>query len=213
MHLSVITMASIVLGLFLKQTFKSDWFEFAGLITGVVGVYLVAVEHIINWPAGLVNVALQGYVFFTGRLFADMSLQVFFFILGIQGWYLWLRGGTNHSSLKIATIPFVWWLWIGMTMILGTAIYVPIITHFKGAVPFVDSVLTVASIIAQLLLNAKKIENWILWILVDIAYVPLYISRGFYSFAVLYALFLGLAVAGLYNWIKTYRQESATAPV
>ena len=227
--LAVVSFAAIAIGLWLHYQYKGDWWEFAGFVTGVVGVYLVAVEHIINWPVGLANVSIYGWVFFQARLFADMSLQVFFFALGVMGWIQWAKGGKKKdlfdanvadspyprelpqdrtpasTELKISRIPIIGWGYIAIAMVVGTAIYVPIITHFNGAAPFVDSVLTVASIIAQLLLNAKKLENWILWIIVDIVYIPLYISRHLEATAVLYFLLLVLATSGLIGWLKTYR--------
>ena len=209
LHLAIATILAVAIGLLLKRTYHGDWFEFAGFITGVVGVYLVAVEHIINWPVGLVNVAVYGYVFYSSRLFADMSLQMFYFVLGVQGWWMWARGGANSLQLRITNIPMNWWAGIAAAIFAGTALYFPVIKHFNGAAPFLDSLLTVVSIIAQLLLNVKKIENWILWIVVDIVYIPLYISRDLYSTAFLYGVLLVLAICGLIGWAKTYRAESA----
>jgi len=201
--------SSIAVGLLLRGAFKGDWFEFAAFVTGVLAVYLVAVEHIWNWPIGLINVSIFGYVFFKSNLLADMSLQLFFFVLGVQGWYHWLKGGQNKTQLKMARIPIAWWGGIAGLLLAGTAIYYPIITHFKGASPLVDSVLTVGSIIAQILLNTKRIENWIMWILIDIAYIPLYLSRNLGSAAVLYAIFLVLAICGLVTWSKAMKSLEA----
>ncbi len=208
-HLLMVLVASIAVGLFLKGAFKGDWFEFAAFVTGVLAVYLVAVEHIWNWPIGLINVSIFGYVFFKGNLLADMSLQLFFFVLGVQGWYHWLKGGHNKTQLKMTRIPPIWWGGILVLLLIGTAIYYPIVTHYKGASPLIDSVLTVGSMIAQVLLNTKRIENWIIWILVDIAYIPLYLSRNLGSAAVLYAIFLVLAVCGLVNWTKVMKATEA----
>lgn len=202
-HLFAVTILSIVVGIGLKLQFGGDWFEFAGFVTGVLGVYLVSIEHIINWPISLANVAIYAYVFFTAKLYADMSLQFFFFALGVMGWYQWARGGENKTELPVSSISRIGWMWILGLWVVGTAIYVPIITHFKGASPFLDSVLTVGSVIAQVLLNKKKLENWILWIAIDAVYIPLYISRNLYATAVLYALLLALAVSGLMNWRRT----------
>lgn len=199
----------MLIGYALKVKFGSDWWEFSAFLTGVVGVYLVAVEHMINWPVGLANVAISAWVFYKGSLFADMSLQFFFFALGVMGWWQWARGGEGKSGLSISRIPNIGWLWIVLLWATGTAIYTPIINHFGGASPLIDSALTVASILAQLLLNAKKIENWILWIIVDVIYMPLYISRHLVSMAVLYALLLVLAISGLLGWYKTLRRNLA----
>ena len=208
-----VALASSCVGLLMKAEFGGDWFEFVGLVTGVVGVYLVAIENIWNWPIGLINVTIFGYVFFASRLYADMSLQVFFFALGVMGWYAWLRGGEHQSELKISSITRVQWFQVVALWTIGTFIYFPIIRHFNGAAPFVDSSLTVASILAQILLNFKKVENWLVWITVDILYIPLYLSRGLYSTAILYFIFLGIAIHGLISWRKTFRslQEECAA--
>lgn len=208
LHLAAVIVGSTCAGLVLKARFGTDWFEFAGFVTGVVGVYLVAVEHIINWPIGIANVSIYAWVFFTSRLYADMSLQFFFFALSLHGWWKWARGGEGKATLLISKVSLSHWVGILLTWMLGTAIYLPIILHFNGAAPFIDSSLTVASIIAQLMLNLKKLENWILWIGVDTAYIYLYVSRGLVATAVLYALLLGLAVAGLNSWNRTYRTLS-----
>lgn len=205
LHLALITLASVIAGLFLKSKFGGDWYEFAGFVTGIVGVYLVAVEHIINWPVGLLNVSIYAWVFFMSRLYADMTLQIFFFVLGVLGWIQWARGGTQGAQLTISRIKPMQWLYLGGCWAVGTAIYVPIITHFNGAAPFIDSSLTVASIVAQLMTNAKKLENWIVWIVVDATYIPLYISRQLVATAVLYGIFLALAISGLIGWYRTHR--------
>ena len=207
LHLGAITVLAIGIGLALKAIYHGDWFEFAGFVTGVVGVYLVAVEHVINWPVGLVNVSVYAWVFFASRLFADMSLQVFFFALGVHGWWSWVRGGEGQKELRISRIRVLDWAFVALAWGLGTAIYYPIIKHFNGAAPFLDSSLTVASILAQILLNLKKLENWVLWIIVDIVYIPLYLSRNLVATAVLYFLLLVLAISGLVGWWATYRKS------
>jgi len=207
--LLLVSVAAVLVGLFLRWRFGGDWFEFAGFVTGVVAVYLVAKEHIINWPIGLINVSIYAYVFFQSRLYADMSLQFFFFALGVHGWYQWLRGGTQNSALTISRLNSKQWSWVAGVWVVGVAIYYPIIHHFNGAAPFIDSSLTVASILAQVLLNRKKLENWILWIIVDIVYIPLYISRGLYSTAVLYGLLQSIAIAGLVSWKRTFDASTA----
>ena len=224
LHLNAVTHGSIVMWLILRHFVASDLWEGAGFVTGVVGVYLVAVEHIINWPVGLANVAIYAWVFFTSRLYADMSLQFFFFALGVQGWWQWAKGkkgvvlerdstsdaagwAADKTTLPITRIAPIYWLLVVLSWALGTAIYYPIIRHFNGAAPFVDSSLTVSSIIAQLLLNVKKLENWIIWITVDVIYIPLYISRHLVVTAVLYSLLLALAIWGLVGWRKTFVKQ------
>lgn len=199
---------SLAVALGCRYFFRSDWFEVAGFVTGVVAVYLVAKEHIWNWPVGLMNVSLYAYVFFGARLYADMSLQFLFFTLGVIGWYVWLRGGTNQSQLQVSRLSGRHWGVVLASIAGGTAIYVPVITYSRGASPLWDSLLTVISIAAQVLLNLKKLENWVLWMVVDIAFIPLYLSRKLYPTAILYAIFLGLAIYGFLSWRKSLAEQA-----
>ncbi|MEI8282312.1 MAG: nicotinamide riboside transporter PnuC, partial [Armatimonadota bacterium] len=98
-----------------------------------------------------------------------------------------------------------------VAFVLGTSIYVPVITHFKADWIWIDSILTVTSIIAQVLVNMKKIENWILWIAVNTAYIPVYKAKGYYSLVYLSAILLVLAGIGLIKWIKAFHVETPKA--
>lgn len=207
-NLGIVTALAFLVAIFCRLHYGSDWFEFFGFVTGIVGVYLVAVEHIWNFPVGLVNVTLYGYVFFSTRLFADMSLQVFFFLLGVMGWWQWSRK-TSSGSLRVTTLSWVQRAGVVVAIAVGTLIYIPIIRHYKGNVPELDSVLTVSSIAAQLLLNAKRVENWVIWILVDIIYIWVYWHQKLEATALLYAVFLVLAIMGLVNWIRLMRSDLA----
>lgn len=207
--LFLVTLASIIVGWVLKQRYGTDWFELVGFVTGVVGVYLVAVEHIWNWPIGIVNVLVYAYVFYVGKLFGDMGLMFFFAVIQVQGWHAWLHGGEQHDALPISKMEPKEWKAIFPYAALGVVTLIPLITWMRGAAPVIDSVLTVISIAAQLMTNRKKLECWLLWILADIFYIPLYISRGFEATGLLYGIFLVLAVMGYVNWKRTMALQAS----
>lgn len=199
---------SLALAIGCHMQLGSDWYEVAGFVTGTVGVYLAAVEHIWNWPVGIANVILYSYVFWQSRLYADMTLQLLYVGLLAHGWASWLRG-TGHNTLPVTRLAARLWPVVAVAIAAGTAIYVPIIQHFKGAQPFLDSILTVASIVGQVMLNRKVIENWLVWIVADAVYIPLYISRQLYVTAILYGVFLVLAVIGWREWAATLNPSSS----
>lgn len=203
--LSVVTLLATIVGLYYYYNFKSTELEVAGFITGVVAVYLVVREDLLNWPIGLLNVIIFIPFFFQTKFYADMSLQIFYAVMQIHGWWSWKKGGQNHEPLKIRRLELTQWPWVIAAIGVGLAIYWPIIHHFKGTSPFWDSLLTVICIIAQIMLNRKILDNWILWIIADICYIPLFLSRNLVPTAILYAIFLGLAVSGYVAWRKTYR--------
>ena len=194
--------AALILGSWLKLL-PYSMMETLGFVTGAACVYLVVREHSWNFPIGIVSSILYLVVFWEERLFGDAGLQIVFVTLGFHGWYWWLRGGENRSELHVtrASARF----WIGITIFLGLSTYALkiILTRYKGSVPFLDAFTTALSLAAQYLLNNKKIENWILWIVADVIYVYVYLIKGLQLTAVLYAIFLVMCVAGLIEWRKS----------
>jgi len=179
-----------------------DFTEACGFATGAVCVWLVARQNIWNWPVGLANNVAFAVLFERARLFADMGLQGVYFILGLWGWWQWLRGGKNHSRLTISRTRRAEWFGIVVFIILGTWGLREILLRVNGAAPFWDSLTTIICLAAQYLLCLKRFENWWLWIAADIIYVPLYLHRDLPLTALLYAAFIVLCVTGIRSWRK-----------
>jgi len=177
--------------------------DFTAALAGMIGVALGIWQSVWTWPVGIVNVALTFVAFRRAGLYSDMGLQVVYLLLSIYGWYQWLRGGVGNTELKVSrTSRSAWMVLTGV----GVAIWLALGTitkQFAGAaIPYIDAATTSTSLIAQYMITRKLIENWIVWIVVDTAYVALFIWRGLYAFAVLYAVYLVLAVFGYREWKK-----------
>jgi nicotinamide mononucleotide transporter len=176
-------------------------YEILGVVFGIVSVYLTVRENIWCWPTGLVNVALFIIVFYQARLYADMGLQVLYVILCLYGWYEWLHGGSNHGPLRVSRAPRAALLGlfaggIAFAWPLGALLR----TATDASLPYFDASTASFSLVAQALQTKKWIENWWVWIVVDAVYVGMYIVKGLYLTAGLYAIFLVLAAAGLVQW-------------
>lgn len=178
-----------------------------GFATGGACVWLVVREHLWNWPIGLANNLCFFVLFFKGRLYADMGLQVVYFGLGIYGWLNWIYGGENRTALSISQTTRREWLTLLFTLPIGIGVLHEILLALNGAAPFWDSITTVISLAAQYLLSRKRLENWCWWIAADIIYVPLYLSRGLPLTALLYALFLLLCIVGFREWRCTVKTK------
>ena len=187
-------------------------FEWVAALAGAVSVYLSARQNIWSWPTAIVNVSLYTVVFYQSGLYSDMGLQVVYLGLSIYGWYHWLRGGAQHSQLKVSRASRRAWIACGA---LGLAFWIVLWRYTSTlpgvSLPYVDSGLTTLSLVAQWMMTRKIVENWALWILADIVYVPMYIFKGLFITAGLYAVFLVLACLGLVSWTNSYRQDRATA--
>lgn len=194
----------LLLGASLTGRIVNSWQEVVAVITGAWCVWLTVKEHIWNWPIGLLNAAFSGVVYFESRLYADTTLQGVYFVLGILGWYWWLFGGRDRTELKIDRIEGMEALALLVAGIIATLGVRELLIRFNGSAPFLDALTTSMSLIAQYMLTRKYLENWIMWIAVDLIYVPLLWVRGLHLMAGLYFVFLVMAVAGLVEWLRRY---------
>lgn len=182
--------------------------EIVAAIFGAVAVYLAARENIWSWPTAIINVSLYTIVFFQSRLYADMGLQVVYLALSVYGWYNWLHGGERRTTLHVTRAAPRLLLGLAALVAVGSyALGATLAAHTDAVLPYLDSALTVTSLAAQWLMTRKVLENWILWIAVDIVYVPMFITRNLPATAILYAVFLILAVLGFIGWRRSYLDQ------
>ena len=190
------------------------WFELTtaleavSFVTGALCVWLVVRENVWNFPIGLLNVTTFSIVFFQSRLFADAGLQVVYFVMGIVGWTLWLRGGKNHTPLNLSRIGSAELAWICVFVVVSTLGLWQTLHDLGGSASFWDALTTSLSLASQWMLNRKQLENWLGWIVVDTIYIPLYIFKGLYLTAILYAIFLCMAVIGWKQWHRSWNAAS-----
>ena len=182
-----------------------------GFVTGGACVWLVVRQHVWNWPIGLANNVFFFILFFQGRLFADMSLQVLYFGLGLYGWRNWLKGGANRSPLQVSRATRAEWWGLAMGVPLAACGVWRVLVMVNGAAPFWDAVTTVLSRAAQFRLTRKRLENWWFWIAADVIYIPLYVSRSLPLTAALYGVFLAMCLMGWREWKRSLIQEKEVA--
>jgi nicotinamide mononucleotide transporter len=183
--------------------------EWIAVLTGLACVWLTVVRNIWCWPTGLVSVALYVFVFFDARLYSDMGLQVVYIFMQVYGWWFWLRGGKDRGEAPVVRLsPPGMALWAG-AVVAGTVLLGTLMSAFtNAALPYWDAAATAMSLAAQWLLARKVIENWILWIAVDVLSVGIYLAKGLYPTTGLYCVFLVLATMGLIAWTRTLRAQA-----
>lgn len=171
---------------------------------GIVSVYLSTRENIWSWPTALVNVALFTLLFLHSGLYSDTGLQVVYFGLSVYGWYEWLYGGAGRTAIAVSRTPARTWLVLAVVAVVMWTALGAITSRLPGtALPYVDAATTTISLIAQWMMTRKMIENWILWIAVDVVYVGMFIFKGLYLTAFNYAIYLALAVLGYVAWQRS----------
>ncbi|MFD3703953.1 nicotinamide riboside transporter PnuC [Nocardia sp. NPDC058658] len=185
-----------------------SWTEVLGFGTGALCVWLVARQHIANWPIGIANNVFFILLFTQAGLFADAGLQVVFIALAGYGWWTWAHGATRTEPLPVRRMTRVEWVVLAACGVLGTAaITVLLDTATESTVPFWDALTTALSLMATYGQCRKRLESWWLWIAADIVYIPLYAHKGLFLTALLYLGFLALCVRGLIAWRRDAVEE------
>jgi nicotinamide mononucleotide transporter len=183
--------------------FGPSWIELLEWLAAALSlwcVWLAAKNRILNWPVAMVASCLYAYVFYHAGLVSDAVLQGVFLGFQAYGWVQWASPGKGPLPISIGP---------GRTLILTllvAAVVYPIwvqgVSHLKPDASFiwVDAALTLLSISALFWQSRRFIQNWYLWVLVDVIYVPMYYANGQTVTAVLYALFLVLCLNGYRSW-------------
>ncbi|WP_121144752.1 nicotinamide riboside transporter PnuC [Orbus hercynius] len=215
-----------------------SYIECIGTVCGLLCIYFASIEKTINYVFGLLNVSLFAIIFFQINLYASLLLQIFFFAANIYGWYAWTRvtRDTQEMTLKTRWMSLpktLLWLMVCMIGISVLTLYIDAvfaaltdftvlslnrlglelqIPHlYADAYPFWDSTMMILSIVAQILMTRKYVENWILWIGVNVISVVIFTMQGVYAMAIEYIILTFLAINGVRMW-RISAQENGSRP-
>jgi nicotinamide mononucleotide transporter len=180
------------------------WLEITANAVNLVSIALATRNSVHTWWTGILGCVLFAWLFFTGQLYADVTLQVFFIVTSVLGWWHWLharglrieRPVTRTTAAELSfTIP------AGALAALG---YGWLLHRFTNAyAPFLDSTVLALSVVAQLLLMRRKLETWIFWFVANSLAIPLFASRELWLTAFFYTLFWINAPLGFLRWRRT----------
>lgn len=186
--------------------------EFIAVIFGIASVVFSRMENILVYPTGLVNTMLYTYFcFFWWGLYAEGSLNFYYTIMSIYGWVLWSRRNTitNQKKLRVTDSSLQEWLIAILFFIIAWIIlYIVLKKYTDSNVPWGDSFASASAYTGMWLMARKKLENWIWWILTNIASIPLYFYKGAVFTSVQYVIFLILAILGYLTWRKKLVNEA-----
>ncbi len=185
--------------------------EGTAVVFGLVSVWLSTREHIASWPTAIVNVGLYALLFFREKLYADAGLQVIYLCLSVYGWYEWKFGGENRTELHVSRLTPRLAATLGAIGMAGAAALGTFLHRTTdAALPYLDATLSVFSLIAQWMMTRKILENWALWIVLDMIYVWMFLFLKHLNFtAFQYGVFLILAMLGLRDWKRSYGARRA----
>ena len=186
---------------------NTGWKEWASTITQIASVWYARKNNVLVYPTGIIGVLLAAYLYFFDSnppLYADGTLNIYYFIMSVYGWYNWLQ----KKDAQQYTYPISWCskkeLTVGISIFLlsWAIVYYVLFKITDSNTPVLDSLVSSSAVVAMWWMAKRKIENWLAWIFSNIVAVPLNFYKEFYLFSLMYILFLILAWWGFIEWRK-----------
>lgn len=197
---------------FIDGVAQTSALEWIAVVTGLMSVWFSMKENILVYPAGIISVCIYIYLAFVYKLYADMGVNAYYFVMSVYGWYYWLHPSDDSKTQVAVTVNSAREHGITSAILVGSfGILYFVLTQFTDSdVPFWDALTTCLAIAGMWLMARKKLENWIAWILTDIISVPLYFYKGLVLTSVQFLIFTGLAVAGYMAWKRSMIQDKSS---
>jgi nicotinamide mononucleotide transporter len=191
---------------------QTTWQEWVSTITQIASVWYARKNNILVYPTGIVGVLLAAWLYFFNShppLYADGTLNIYYFFMSVYGWYNWVqKKDTVHFMY-----PIRWCtkkeLTIGFSLFLVAwgLIFIALLRLTDSNTPILDSLVSASAVVAMWWMAKRKIENWLAWIFSNIVAIPLNFYKEFYLFSLMYVLFLALAWWGFIEWKKQVSKQ------
>lgn len=195
--------------IFLQNLLNTSLLEIVAVTFGMASVWFAKKENILVYPTGIVSVLIYVYICFFAKLYADMGINFFYFLMSVYGWYMWTRKDLTRKVLEITRSN---WLENIFNIVAGILMFFILSYVLKkytdSDVPYLDSLTTAIFIVAMWLMARKKIDNWTAWIAGNIISIPLYFYKGLVFTSFQYIVFLILAILGYIEWDKKLKERA-----
>ncbi len=190
------------------------WVEVVAFVLSLAMVGANLRVYVIAWPLAIVSSLLYGWLFAASKLYGEAGLQIFFVVVAFWGWWQWLRGrGDGDAPLVVHRLtPRHRWAALAATLAAWPLLGLLLARVTDSDVPYLDALPTVSSVTGQLLLGRKLVENWAVWLAVNVVSIGLFAFKGLWLTMLLYALFAALSVVGWRAWTRLADAGPAPAP-
>ena len=186
--------------------------EWIAAALGLANILLIVRRSVWNYMFGLLMVTLYFFVFLEARLYSDALLQIFFFVVQVYGWWHWARVEAEAGEVVVDRLsPRLRLLWSAATAA-GILAWGSLMRHTNASFPMWDASVAGLSVAAQILMSRRYVENWMLWILVNLISIGLYAAKQLWPTTGLYIVFLVLSVLGLAQWLRAPRDTHPLNP-
>ena len=205
---SIFAIVSYIICLIVVKITGSSIIEMFASIMGIINVWLLSKEKVSNFIFGIITVLSYLYIYYQTGLYALCILSIFQVGFNIFGWYYWVKNQGEGDSVVTSGLNKKGYIMWSIIILSAWAIwgYIEItILHANNAL--LDSLTAVLGLVAQYWLSKKLYENWILWIISNIAFLAIYIMNGYYVMLILVIIQLVLSISGLVEWYQSYKEQ------
>ena len=192
----------------LDQMYQTTWLEAIAVVFGLLSVWFSKQENILVYPTGIVSVLIYIYLTFEYKLYADMGINAYYFIMSVYGWYHWTDTKGNRPQIPV-TVNSARENIISIIFLISSFVLIRwVLSSFTDSdVPYWDATTTSFALVGMWLMAKKKLENWLAWIITDLISVPLYIYKGLPFTAFQFLVFTILATWGYFSWKKSLNER------
>ena len=187
----------------------TSW-EMLAVFLSVSYILLAIKQNLWSWVAAFFSTLIYSILFFDASLLMDSALNIFYLVMAVYGWYSWKYGNikAQNEQLKITTYGITNNFKIIGILILISIVLGYIMANYTSAdFAYLDTFTTVFAVFATYMLAKKVLENWIYWVVIDTVSIYIYIQKGFYLTAVLFAIYTVLACVAYIQWKKEYKKS------
>lgn len=199
---------------FLQGMQATTWVEYIAVIMGIISVWFSKKENVLVYPTGLINTTFYVYLSLKAHLMGEASVNLYYTIMSLYGWYLWTRKDRQHQPvLHITKATEKEWgnylmFFVGAYIVIFAALHYLKQNFAPGAIPWADALASASAYAGMYLMAKKKLESWIFWIVTNITSIPLYFVKGYVFTSVYYLILLALAFAGYAAWNKKLKAHA-----
>lgn len=205
----IATIVCIVAGFFMK----SSYIEIFASVMGVLNVWLLARQKVINFLFGAITVTSFMYIYFQTGLYAMVILSFVQLFFNIFGWYYWVKNKGEEDvapTTKLSTQGIITWTAI---IFVATAVWSYLQIKYTNATsPYLDALVAVMGLVGQYLLSKKILENWYIWIGMNLILLVVCATTGLYVMFILNLINLFICIDGLREWKQDFHANKQDTP-
>lgn len=180
-----------------------NWLEITAVIFAILYLILAVKQNILCWTAGIISSVLYFFIMQKAGLYMEAYLQVFYVVMGIYGWSQWSASNASNPSFIVNTwSKYQHMITISIILVLSLLSGFLLERYTDAALPFLDALVSWGAVVATYMVAKKLLENWIYWFVIDATSIFLFIERGLWLSAILFATYLVIIFFGYQSWNK-----------